>query len=1312
MKTTSVALVLCLNIGVDPPDVIKISPCARLECWLDPSSMQPQKALDAIGKMLQAQYERWQPRARYRMVLDPTVDDVKKLCVGCRRNAKNERVLYHYNGHGVPKPTVNGEIWVFNKGYTQYIPLSIYDLQSWVGNPCIYVFDCSAAGLVVNAFQNFAEQRLKELQGAAISIPSHPPGVLKGTVRPEAMQDCILLAACSANETLPQSAELPADVFSSCLTTPISMALRWFCGRSLLKDHGLSLDLIDKIPGRQTDRKTPLGELNWIFTAVTDTIAWNTLPRELFQKLFRQDLLVASLFRNFLLAERIMKAANCTPISYPALPSTHQHPMWDAWDLAAEMCLAQLPRLLSGDPGIEFTPSPFFAQQLTAFEVWLENGTEHHSPPEQLPIVLQVLLSQSHRLKALILLSDFLDLGPWAVDLALSVGIFPYVLKLLQTTAAELRDVLVFIWTKILALDRTCQVDLVKDGGHIYFIKYLDSANCDHLHRAMSAFVLAAICDAHPKGTLACLQAGLLPMCISFLKSAAAEGPSLLLQWLVLLLAKLWEGSPDIAAAAILQHKVVEILAPFLMHASPDVRAAAAYAMGGLIRVDDSTGFRDNDGETVDMNIPVNDQSFVMDEKTRFAHERSIILHLLHALQDGSPCVRLEIAVALARIAAAHNLLYGAAYQARMKSILRQENGSSVRDGSMRRESLFPTLSSSSLKSMESNNSSQPEVAGSPNGGRKSGFWPAVLDMAPCVKESAPGGTFEAVYPDSESSVGHYASMDAALVGSGFYHHLVDATVALAHDPSPKVGDVAEGTLKTMAGFYPINAPVSTNSRHNRTNSWSFSWKGGSSYPRSASPSSGSSALMRRHVEGKSQLHDTKSCVSIAGDLVTGTKKDGDASSDQKSSSLRLPRSQIYEQSRRQFSHPSKSEGSGLPLVPSSLQKDVWKWVERRHEASEQLVKLNARESVANFGAQTLQVDTESIDGIADICFQPLSRLIVSGDLTGTIRVHDFQEGSCLNKFRVAPLQQAQPGQVDLQTHRIFLGKSVYSGAVGLILIDILNDLEKPALLTCARDGVVRIWRDFLEPGHQVLASAWQALPRIGESYTTQMVKVGLQLAVQRTPPAVFSWVEREGHLLCGGGGTPSIYIWDVQNELCCAKLNVPRRSDGSLPRLTCLSGLENSPLVLAGCDDGTILKYDTRQQNTPVAGTRVHRAAVVQVLPEPGGLSGRQISGSVRGDLAISDDRSDTVLRRVQAHKGSMSALCKHRGLPIVATGDRSQLVRIWSADGEQIAAVRSHSSFLTNRVGPVTALRFHPFQPLLASASTDAHLAIYSGL
>jgi regulator-associated protein of mTOR len=181
------------------------------------------------------------------------------------------------------------------------------------------------------------------------------------------------------------------------------------------------------------------------------------------------------MFRNFLLAERILRSLNCTPMTNPEIPSTCNHPLWDAWDLAVETCLHQLidqgylrKTPSSSAPASEerddntnniaahepepvaitapTTDSPFFGEQLTAFEIWLEyantkpksklvirsppsagtplpylwgenskpSNPHEMDPPVELPIVLQVLLSQAHRVRALVLLKRFLELGPSA----------------------------------------------------------------------------------------------------------------------------------------------------------------------------------------------------------------------------------------------------------------------------------------------------------------------------------------------------------------------------------------------------------------------------------------------------------------------------------------------------------------------------------------------------------------------------------------------------------------------------------------------------------------------------------------------------------------------------------------------------------------------------------------------------------------------------------------------------------------------------------------------------------------------------------
>lgn len=88
------------------------------------------------------------------------------MCTSLRRNAKEERVLFHYNGHGVPRPTANGEIWVFNK----VLPFFIHFGRLLSSHICNY-FCCflSWYSLLLGAQTSF-EKRWKALSSLFISF--------------------------------------------------------------------------------------------------------------------------------------------------------------------------------------------------------------------------------------------------------------------------------------------------------------------------------------------------------------------------------------------------------------------------------------------------------------------------------------------------------------------------------------------------------------------------------------------------------------------------------------------------------------------------------------------------------------------------------------------------------------------------------------------------------------------------------------------------------------------------------------------------------------------------------------------------------------------------------------------------------------------------------------------------------------------------------------------------------------------------------------------------------------------------------------
>ena len=85
------------------------------------------------------------------------------------------------------------------------------------------------------------------------------------------MKNCIQLAACEANELLPMIPDLPADLFTSCLTTPIKIALRWYvvpasnpsnltCLGLAMGTQGIYLTLVDQVPGMNSGLRVDAGD--------------------------------------------------------------------------------------------------------------------------------------------------------------------------------------------------------------------------------------------------------------------------------------------------------------------------------------------------------------------------------------------------------------------------------------------------------------------------------------------------------------------------------------------------------------------------------------------------------------------------------------------------------------------------------------------------------------------------------------------------------------------------------------------------------------------------------------------------------------------------------------------------------------------------------------------------------------------------------------------------------------------------------------------------------------------------------------------
>uniref|UniRef100_A0A6Q2ZMG3 Regulatory-associated protein of mTOR n=1 Tax=Esox lucius TaxID=8010 RepID=A0A6Q2ZMG3_ESOLU len=1256
---------------------------ADMSDWNLPLAFMKKRHSEKIeGSKALAQSWRMKDRARYKQSLDPTVDEVKKLCTSLRRNAKEERVLFHYNGHGVPRPTVNGEIWVFNKNYTQYIPLSVYDLQTWMGSPSIFVYDCSNAGIIVKSFKQFALQREQELEVAAIN-PNHP---LAQMPLPPSMKNCIQLAACEALELLPMNPDLPADLFTSCLTTPIKIALRWFCMQKSAKlVPGVTLDLIEKIPGRLNDRRTPLGELNWIFTAITDTIAWNVLPRDLFQKLFRQDLLVASLFRNFLLAERIMRSYNCTPVSSPRLPPTYMHAMWQAWDLAVDICLSQLPTII--EEGTAFRHSPFFAEQLTAFQVWLTMGVENRNPPEQLPIVLQVLLSQVHRLRALDLLGRFLDLGPWAVSLALSVGIFPYVLKLLQSSARELRPLLVFIWAKILAVDSSCQADLVKDNGHKYFLSvladpYMPVSILQSHIVPMAVFILAVIVTQLHHGTgEACLQGNLISICLEQL----SDPHPLLRQWVAICLGRIWQNFDSARWCGVRDSAHEKLYS--LLYAVRAVFALGTFVGNSAERTDHST--------TIDHNV-------------------AMMLALL--INDGSPVVRKELVVALSHLVVQYESNFctvALQFMEEEKNYALPSPANTLEPGNLtpvRDSPAIPRLRSvnsytniRAATTVRNLNKSLQNLNLNEEGGPLA-FSPGNLSTSSSASSTlgSPDNdeyllSFETV--DKMRRVSSYSSLNS-LIGVSFnsvYTQIWRVLLHLAADPFPEVSDLAMKVLNSIAykatmnarpqrildsGSLTQSAPASPTSKGTHIHQ-----AGGSPPMPSASSSSLTNEVPKPPVRGGEQppaphSHQFPRTRKMFDKGPSGSEQAGDDADDPGGHKAYMNANLstgLCDWSAKYFAQPVMKIPEEHDVESQVRKEREWRFL--RNTRVRRQSQLITQRGVTRLDDQIFINRNPGVPSV--VKFHPFNPCIAVAD-KDSICFWDWEKGERLDYF--------------------YNGNPRYTRVTAM---EYLNGHDCSLLLTATDDGALRIWKNFADQRNPEMVTAWQGLSDMLP--TTRGLARRVSIYLDRTKGQggagmVVDW-EQETGLLMASGDVRVIRIWDTEREMKVQ--DIPTGADSCVTSLSCDS---QRSLIAAGLGDGSVRIYDRRMgpNECRVMTYREHTSWVVKAHLQKQ-TDGNIISVSVDGDVRFFELRSPDSVNVLQTVKG-LTALDIHPQANLFACGSMNQFIAVYNANGDVISNIKYYDGFMGQRIGAISCLAFHPYWPHLAVGSNDYYMSIYS--
>jgi WD40 repeat protein len=243
--------------------------------------------------------------------------------------------------------------------------------------------------------------------------------------------------------------------------------------------------------------------------------------------------------------------------------------------------------------------------------------------------------------------------------------------------------------------------------------------------------------------------------------------------------------------------------------------------------------------------------------------------------------------------------------------------------------------------------------------------------------------------------------------------------------------------------------------------------------------------------------------------------------------------------------------------------------------------------------------------------------------------------------------------------------------------------------------------------------------------------------------------------------GDGATRVWDLERELCVARVAAAEGGHGVSALCTDPSG---GPLLGVGYGSGAVQIWDRRVPMAlhAVASLSLHQGhAVTQLCMKPGSEGRVLVSSSAGGAVKLCDVRAAGIPLDLY-HSPNVAAVAVHKEQPVLAVGSRRQLLKLYhlgtkkritikarpyachahsalrththahthapwmqhadadvdvDVDADVMAAytkaasnTQAHSDFWGSRLGPISALRFHPTQQLLATGAANDHLSVFS--